>query len=34
MTGNHEMYKVFTPFKNAWLKRIKDGIPECVSAPK
>ena len=32
MTGNHEMYKVFTPFKNAWLKRIKDGIPECVSA--
>lgn len=34
MTGNHEMYKVFTPFKNARLKRIKDGIPECVSAPK
>lgn len=33
MTGNHEMYKVFTPFKNARLKRIKDGIPECVSAP-
>ena len=34
MTGNHEMYKVFTPFKNAWLKRIKEGVPECVSAPK
>ncbi|SUX61123.1 deoxyribodipyrimidine photolyase [Citrobacter amalonaticus] len=24
-TGNHEMYKVFTPFKNAWLKRLKEG---------
>ncbi|HEE0141606.1 TPA: deoxyribodipyrimidine photo-lyase [Citrobacter youngae] len=34
MTGNHEMYKVFTPFKNAWLKRLKDSIPECVAAPK
>lgn len=34
MTGNLEMYKVFTPFKNAWLKRIKEGVPECVSAPK
>lgn len=33
MTGNHEMYKVFTPFKNAWLKRLKEGMPECVSAP-
>ncbi|POT58153.1 deoxyribodipyrimidine photo-lyase [Citrobacter amalonaticus] len=33
MTGNHEMYKVFTPFKNAWLKRLKEGIPECVAAP-
>ena len=30
MTGNHEMYKVFTPFKNAWLKRLKDSIPECL----
>ncbi|MBA2042418.1 deoxyribodipyrimidine photo-lyase, partial [Escherichia coli] len=28
MTGNHEMYKVFTPFKNAWLKRLREGIPE------
>ena len=34
MTGNHEMYKVFTPFKNAWLKRLKDGVPESVAAPK
>lgn len=34
MTGNHEMYKVFTPFKNAWLKRLKEGMPECLAAPK
>ena len=27
MTGNHEMYKVFTPFKNAWLKRLREGMP-------
>ena len=33
MTGNHEMYKVFTPFKNAYIKRLKEGLPECVSAP-
>ncbi len=34
MTGNHEMYKVFTPLKNAWLKRLREGMPECVAAPK
>ena len=33
MTGNYEMYKVFTPFKNAYLKRLKEGLPECVAAP-
>lgn len=33
MTGNHEMYKVFTPFKKAWLTRMNDGMPECVAAP-
>lgn len=33
MTGNHQMYKVFTPFKNAYLRRLKEGLPECVSAP-
>ncbi|POZ17389.1 deoxyribodipyrimidine photo-lyase [Lelliottia aquatilis] len=33
MTGNHEMYKVFTPFKNAYIKRLKEGLPECVAAP-
>ena len=26
MTGNHEMYKVFTPFKNAYLKRLKEAV--------
>ncbi|KIS45595.1 deoxyribodipyrimidine photo-lyase [Kosakonia radicincitans] len=33
MTGNHEMYKVFTPFKNAFLRRLKEELPECVAAP-
>ena len=28
MTGNHEMYKVFTPFKNAWLRRLKEGLED------
>ncbi|ALR76003.1 deoxyribodipyrimidine photo-lyase [[Enterobacter] lignolyticus] len=33
MTGDRQMYKVFTPFKNAYLKRLKEGLPECVRAP-
>ncbi len=33
MTGNHEMYKVFTPFKNAFLRRLKEDLPVCVAAP-
>ncbi|MGT8858552.1 deoxyribodipyrimidine photo-lyase [Enterobacter sp. 186315] len=33
MTGSHEMYKVFTPFKNAYIKRLKEALPECVPAP-
>lgn len=33
MTGDHKMYKVFTPFKNAWLRRLKEGLPECAAAP-
>lgn len=33
MTGNHQMYKVFTPFKNAFLKRLRDDLPACVAAP-
>ena len=32
MTGSHEMYKVFTPFKNAFVERLKEGLPECVTA--
>ncbi len=34
MTGNHDMYKVFTPFKNAFLRRLKEDLPECVAAPR
>lgn len=33
-TGNNEMYKVFTPFSKAFIKRLHEGLPECVSAPK
>lgn len=33
-TGNHEMYKVFTPFSRAFIKRLKEGLPECVTAPR
>ncbi|QBH97561.1 deoxyribodipyrimidine photo-lyase [Limnobaculum zhutongyuii] len=34
MTGNHDMYKVFTPFKNAFLRRLGEDLPECVNPPK
>ncbi|RPH30389.1 deoxyribodipyrimidine photo-lyase [Buttiauxella warmboldiae] len=34
ITGNQEMYKVFTPFSKAFIKRLHEGLPECVSAPK
>lgn len=34
MTGNHEMYKVFTPFSRAFIKRLRDDLPECVAAPR
>lgn len=33
-TGNREMYKVFTPFSRAFIKRLHEGLPECVPAPK
>ncbi|MRS13945.1 deoxyribodipyrimidine photo-lyase [Enterobacteriaceae bacterium RIT691] len=33
MTGNQQMYKVFTPFKNAFIRRLQEGLPECVRAP-
>lgn len=32
-TGNDEMYKVFTPFSRAFIKRLHEGLPECVNAP-
>jgi deoxyribodipyrimidine photo-lyase len=25
------MYKVFTPFKNAFIKRLKEALPECAA---
>lgn len=34
MTGAHQMYKVFTPFKNAFLRRLREDLPECLAAPK
>ncbi|KTR48759.1 deoxyribodipyrimidine photolyase [Pantoea ananatis] len=33
-TGDGEMYKVFTPFSKAFLRRLQQGLPECVPAPK
>ncbi|MEL4014112.1 deoxyribodipyrimidine photo-lyase [Dryocola clanedunensis] len=33
-TGNHEMYKVFTPFSKAFIRRLHEGLPECVTAPQ
>ncbi|KQN54243.1 deoxyribodipyrimidine photo-lyase [Erwinia sp. Leaf53] len=33
LTGSREMYKVFTPFSKAFVKRLKEGLPECVPAP-
>ncbi|AXU95954.1 MAG TPA: deoxyribodipyrimidine photo-lyase [Erwinia persicina] len=33
LTGSREMYKVFTPFSKAFVKRLKEGLPECLPAP-
>ncbi|WP_168403896.1 deoxyribodipyrimidine photo-lyase [Erwinia amylovora] len=33
LTGNREMYKVFTPFSKAFVKRLQQGLPECLPAP-
>lgn len=33
LTGNREMYKVFTPFSRAFVKRLKEGLPACLPAP-
>lgn len=34
ITGNQQMYKVFTPYKNVFLRRLREDLPECVTAPK
>lgn len=33
LTGSNEMYKVFTPFSKAFVRRLKEGVPACMSAP-
>lgn len=33
-TGSNGMYKVFTPFSKAFVRRLQQGLPECVPAPK
>ncbi|MDU4940284.1 MAG: deoxyribodipyrimidine photo-lyase [Mixta calida] len=33
-TGNQKMYKVFTPFSRACLKRLRDDLPPCLPAPE
>lgn len=33
LAGSREMYKVFTPFSKAFVKRLQEGLPECLPAP-
>ncbi len=33
-TGNGSMFKVFTPFSKAFVRRLHQGLPECYHAPK
>lgn len=33
-TGNNSMFKVFTPFSKAFVRRLQQSLPECYSAPK
>ncbi|WP_058972613.1 deoxyribodipyrimidine photo-lyase [Type-D symbiont of Plautia stali] len=33
-TGNHSMFKVFTPFSRAFVRRLHQGLPECHRAPQ
>jgi deoxyribodipyrimidine photo-lyase len=33
-TGSHTMFKVFTPFSRAFVRRLHQGLPECHHAPK
>lgn len=32
-TGSQKMYKVFTPFRKAFLQRLRLSLPECLPAP-
>ncbi|WP_075180707.1 deoxyribodipyrimidine photo-lyase [Pantoea sp. 1.19] len=34
LTGGGEMYKVFTPFSKAFVKRLQAQLPPCLPAPK
>lgn len=34
LTGNNEMYKVFTPFRRAFIQRLLMSDNHCVPAPK
>ncbi|UXO67474.1 deoxyribodipyrimidine photo-lyase [Pantoea dispersa] len=33
-TGSNSMFKVFTPFSKAFIRRLQQGLPECHHAPK
>ncbi|PYG51089.1 deoxyribodipyrimidine photo-lyase [Pantoea sp. AG1095] len=33
-TGSNTMFKVFTPFSKAFVRRLHQGLPECHQAPK
>jgi len=33
-TGDSKMYKVYTPFSKAFVRRLHQALPECVTAPK
>jgi deoxyribodipyrimidine photo-lyase len=33
-TGSNTMFKVFTPFSKAFVRRLHQGLPECYHAPK
>lgn len=34
ITGNDKMYKAFTPFRDAFTRRLRDELPACVAVPK
>ncbi len=33
ITGDQRMYKVFTPFRSAFIRRLRDDCPQCLPAP-